>query len=44
MLSCAVGNGRNQYYGYLRGLQGRTFVTNGSDRAWKYLGKTCQSF
>ena len=43
MFSFAVRNGRKQYYGFSRGLQGWTFVTNGSDRAWKYRGKTCKS-
>ena len=42
--SCAIGNGRNQYYGHSRSLQGWTFVTNRPDRAWKYQGKTCKSF
>ena len=35
MFSFAVRNGRKKYYGFSRRLQGWTFVTNGSDRAWK---------
>ena len=43
MLSCAIGNGRNQCYAYSKRLQGWAFVTNRPDRAWKYQGKTCKS-
>ena len=42
MFRCAIGNGRNQCYGYSRRLQEWTSVTNRPDKAWKISRQNLQ--